>query len=123
MCAECKVEFRQRYSHAVKFCSRACSHIGRFSRERRIEQDGYASIVIPSTEKTRSRYRRVKEHIYNAEQALGRRLRRGECVHHINGDKSDNRNSNLLICTRQYHAWLHWEMGRRFQAAQFARVA
>lgn len=49
----------------------------------------------------------VLEHDLIAEKVLGRPLKRGEVVHHINGDNTDSRNCNLLICTQSYHAWLH----------------
>src|SRR5438552_679889 len=56
------------------------------------------------------RYRWRMEHVLCAERVLGRRLKRGEVVHHINGDTTDNRNKNLLVCTHGYHMLLHWRM-------------
>lgn len=38
----------------------------------------------------------VYEHIIVAEEKLGRHLIKGECVHHINGIKDDNRPENII---------------------------
>lgn len=41
------------------------------------------------------------------EVAIGRRLVSGECVHHIDGDKTNNEVSNLQLLTLSEHASLH----------------
>ncbi|MGF6806255.1 hypothetical protein OKW30_001381 [Paraburkholderia sp. Clong3] len=58
------------------------------------------------------RGKRQYEHILIAEKAIGRRLRRGEVVHHINTIRHDNRPQNLLVCTHRYHLQLHARMRR-----------
>ncbi len=62
----------------------------------------------------------MREHVLIAEAVLRRPLKRGEVVHHINGDKADNRRKNLLICTRDYHNWLHARMSYLYQREHFA---
>lgn len=52
----------------------------------------------------------VPEHVLVAEQKIGRILERGEHVHHLNGDKSDNRADNLLVCTASEHRALHRQL-------------
>jgi predicted nucleic acid-binding Zn ribbon protein len=50
------------------------------------------------------------DHILVAERALRRALKRGEVVHHVNENRADNKPSNLVICTRAYHAMIHRRM-------------
>jgi hypothetical protein len=52
---------------------------------------------------------RKLEHIEVVERALGKRLPKGAQVHHWNENRTDNRNSNLVICpNRAYHILLHY---------------
>lgn len=47
-------------------------------------------------------------HIFIATMVLGHRLPQGACIHHVNGDYTDNINSNLVICQdAEYHSLLH----------------
>jgi HNH endonuclease len=47
------------------------------------------------------------EHRITMEDALGRKLGFDECVHHINGIKTDNRLENLRLMSRSEHAKIH----------------
>lgn len=48
-----------------------------------------------------------REHRAIVERALGRRLSYNECVHHINGNKLDNRLNNLEVVSRSQHSREH----------------
>lgn len=52
-------------------------------------------------------------HRVMAERVLGRPLKTNEMVHHIDGNRLNNVNANLLICTRSYHAWLHRKLQKQ----------
>lgn len=49
----------------------------------------------------------VLEHRYLLEQHLGRSLREDEYVHHKNGDRTDNRITNLQIMSNSEHSSKH----------------
>jgi HNH endonuclease len=65
---------------------------------------------------------KIQEHVLKVEQILGRPMRRGEVVHHVNLKRRDNRNCNLLVCTSSYHQWLHQEMMRRYAREHFGHL-
>lgn len=52
----------------------------------------------------------VLEHRAKAEQKIGRTLKKHEDVHHKNGNKKDNRMSNLEVLHHKDHAGHHQTM-------------
>ena len=51
--------------------------------------------------------RQVRKHRVIMTTFLGRPLTRNEIVHHINGNKKDNRIENLMLMTQSEHSRLH----------------
>lgn len=71
---------------------------------------GYALVLKPEHPRASSNGY-VLEHILVAEQAFGRFLPPQAVVHHVNEQRSENRNSNLVICEDDtYHKLLHQRM-------------
>lgn len=114
-CHRCGKQYKQkRLKTGFLYCSKSCcaeaigeeiakggEHSPAWNGMLTKEASGYITIH------DRSHKRRRRVHTILAETILGRPIRRGEVVHHINLDKSDNRNCNLLICSQSYHLWLH----------------
>lgn len=57
----------------------------------------------------------IDEHRLVMEQVLGRRLRRDEHVHHLNGNPRDNRPENLALLSQAEHNREHDTLGRWYR--------
>lgn len=69
-------------------------------RGERIMVDGYWL----KWDDARGRY--VAEHRLICESVLGRYLKSDEEVHHVNGQRTDNRRENFVLCNPSYHEYL-----------------
>ena len=57
----------------------------------------------------------IAVHRKTMEKMLGRKLHKGEIVHHINKTKKDNRQENLALCSDfSAHRWCHSEEAKMF---------
>ena len=54
-----------------------------------------------------NKYKTIRNCRMIMEKYIGRKLLNNECIHHINGDKSDDRIENLIIMDKKDHVKLH----------------
>ena len=77
----------------------------RWNGGRYINGAGYVMVLVKSGSVNRTsgweNYR--PEHIIVMEKSIGRKLRKNECVHHIDGNRENNILSNLALLTSHEH--------------------
>ena len=77
---------------------------------RRITSKGYVHLYMP--EHPSANYSgHIYEHRLVMERKIGRSLKKDEFIHHINGNKQDNRIENLKMVDARTHWRIHMALG------------
>lgn len=100
--------------HTVETKRKICAVMKKHTQEksptrkggRRLNHNGYVEIFLPEHHRARGNGY-VFEHILVAEEKIGRRLLRGEQVHHIDHNKTNNNPDNLQVMSASEHAKRH----------------
>ena len=74
--------------------------------KKRITHEGYWRLA--KTHPLNHRKEECLEHVIVMERLIGRRLNKGERVHHIDGDRLNNDINNLYLCDNKKHFLTHW---------------
>ena len=98
---KCYDSYQRKYPHTKKLTGVYGKKHPRWKGGKYISKFGYVYIYKPEYATNPRGY--IKEHRYLVEQKIGRRLREDEVIHHVNGDKLDNRLENLEIINPAEH--------------------
>lgn len=112
VCDNCGKEFEsykcyEKRNRKHRFCSKKCE--GEY-RSLKNTLDGWQGGHVSKSTGYRYVYingKQVEEHRLVMMRELGRELRTDEQVHHLNGNKLDNRPENLVVLTNSEHQKKH----------------
>ncbi len=110
-CKVCRKSFQSYPSHHREYCSHSCHNTTRTGLHNpawkggRHLHNGY--IVIRKPKHPDSRHGYVFKHRLVMEKQMGRYFLPHERVHHINGNRLDNRVENLIVLTSRKHTTMH----------------
>ena len=115
-CKICNKSFEERKDKRSKnlYCSSVCSLVPLRTKEHQITAGKKAREVIIAKYRGTGTKTYVKEngrhqHRVIAEQIIGRKLKKGEIVHHKDHNKKNNHPSNLEVMTQSEHARGHFK--------------
>lgn len=113
-CLLCGNEFKKNKDKRTKnrFCSRKCTLNFYRTREHQIKAGkvaGAANILRLRGTGTKTYIKEYGRHQHRIimEKKLGRKLIKGEIVHHIDHNKKNNHPDNLQVMTQSEHCTLH----------------
>ena len=103
-----RLNLKKTKDHKSKIYSEANKGVnsGNFKGYRIVNSNGYVMLNKPNRDSSQSSGY-ILEHRYKMENKLGRILKDNEIVHHINGNKKDNRIENLELMTIKEHQLEH----------------
>ena len=81
---------------------------------RTVTQHGYVLIKVGTEHHLADVRGYAYEHRLNAEQVLGRRLEKGELVHHIDGNRQNNDPTNLEVVSSNCDHYIYHRKKRRY---------